>query len=122
MPRDFRLYIDDILDAISQIQQYMVNCDLQAFTTDRKTQDAVVRNLEIIGEAARALPDDLKEAAPEIDWQKIVGLRNILIHEYFGISIPILWDIVQNKLTPLEKACRYMLQKYPDTNVGSLPI
>jgi uncharacterized protein with HEPN domain len=118
MPRDFRLYIDDILDAISQIQQYMVNCNQKAFTSDRKTQDAVVRNLEIIGEAARALPDDLKEAAPEIDWQKIVGLRNILIHEYFGISIPILWDIVQNKLTPLETACRYMLQKYPDTNVG----
>jgi uncharacterized protein with HEPN domain len=110
MPRDFRLYLDDILEAIYQIRNYMADQDEEAFTTDRKTQDAVIRNLEIIGEATRNLPKEIKEGAPEIDWRKIAGLRNILIHEYFGISLPILWDIVQNKLSPLETACNKLLK------------
>jgi uncharacterized protein with HEPN domain len=109
MPRDFKLYIDDILEAINRIRSYTERQDQEAFTEDRKTQDAVIRNLEIIGEAAGHIPDHIKASASEIDWRKIVGLRNILIHEYFGISIPIVWDIVQNKLDPLETACRKLL-------------
>lgn len=106
MPRDSRLYLDDILDAIHQIQSYVEGLTEAAFAADRKTQDAVIRNLEIIGEAAGKLPAEIRDAAPEIDWRKITGLRNILIHEYFGINLPIVWDLVKNKLTPLESACR----------------
>lgn len=110
MPRDFRLYLDDMLEAIGRIQEYTADMDEAAFARDSKTQDAVVRNLEVIGEAARNLPDQMKAGAPEIDWRKIVGLRNILIHEYFGISTPILWDIIQNKLGTLGRTCRRLLQ------------
>ena len=111
MPRDFRLYLDDILEAIHQIRTYMADQDEETFTTDRKTQDAVIRNLEIIGEAAGNLPEQFQKTAPEIDWRKIKGLRNILIHEYFGINLPIIWDVVHNKLGPLEAACRNLVEK-----------
>jgi uncharacterized protein with HEPN domain len=109
MPRDFRLYLDDILEAIQQIRSYVQGQNEEVFASDRKTQDAVIHNLEVIGEAARNLPDEVRVLAGDIDWRKIIGLRNILIHEYFGISIPMVWDIVQNKLEPLETVCRKLL-------------
>lgn len=111
MSRDFRLYLDDILEAIHQIQTYMADQDEGAFATDRKTQDAVIRNLEIIGEAVGNLPEQFQKTAPEIDWRKIKGLRNILIHEYFGINLPIIWDVVQSKLGLLETVCRKLLEE-----------
>lgn len=106
MHRDFRLYIDDILDAVDQIRIYTEGLDEPAFKKDRKTQDAVIRNLEIIGEAARSLPQHVQESTPDVDWRKIRGLRNILIHEYFGVNLAIVWDIVENKLPVLESSCR----------------
>jgi len=114
MHRDFRLYLDDILDAIRQVRSYVEGQDEDAFAADRKTQDAVIRNMEIIGKAAGKLPEEIQKAAPEIDWRKIKALRNILIHDYFGVNLPIVWDVVQNKLGPLEAACR----KLQDLNVG----
>jgi len=111
MRRDFRIYLDDILEAIQQIRTYLVDQDEEAFTKDRKTQDAVIRNLEIIGEAAGRLPEQIQKSEPEIDWRKITGLRNLLIHEYFGINLPIVWDVVQNKLGLLETVCRRLLEK-----------
>jgi uncharacterized protein with HEPN domain len=110
MLRDPRLYLDDILESISQIRSYISDLDFSGFVQDRKTQDAVVRNLEIIGEAAGRLPDSLKVSAPEIEWRKIVGLRNILAHEYFGVSLPVIWDVVQNKLRPLETVCVKLME------------
>ena len=108
---DFRLYIDDMLEAIKQIRVYVEGYDQESFASDRKTQDAVIRNLEVIGEAARNLPEEIKAYTSEVEWRKITGFRNILIHEYFGISIPILWDIIQNRLEPLRKACLKMLER-----------
>ena len=110
MHRDPRLYLDDILEAIVQIREYILSMDYESFVRDRKTQDAVVRNLVIIGEAAGRLPENMKHAAGEIEWRKIVGLRNILIHEYFGISLPVVWDVAQNKLNALETACWKLLE------------
>lgn len=111
MHRDPRLYLDDILDAIGNIREYTAGMDFDLFQQDRKTQDAVVRNLEIIGEAAGRLSRSYRAVASEIDWRKIIGLRNILIHEYFGISKPIIWDVVQNKIEPLERSCRKLLEQ-----------
>ncbi len=111
MRRDFRLYLDDILEAIHQIRTYLADQNEEAFANDRKTQDAVIRNLEIIGEATGNLPDQVRKGEPEIDWRKIIGLRNILIHEYFGINLPIVWDVVQNKLGPLEASCRRLMER-----------
>ncbi|MGB8226396.1 MAG: DUF86 domain-containing protein [Sedimentisphaerales bacterium] len=109
MPRDYKQHLDDILEAISSIREYVKSIDYDSFATDKKTRDAVVRNLEIIGEAAKALPDEIKDKAPEIEWYKIAALRNILIHEYFGVNSKIVWDVIQNKLAELETACRYLL-------------
>jgi len=111
MRRDFSLYLDDILEAIHQIRTYLADQNEEAFTKDRKTQDAVIRNLEIIGEAAGKLPEQMQKGESEIDWRKITGLRNILIHEYFGINLPIVWDVIQNKLGPLEAVCRRLLDR-----------
>ena len=110
MPRDHRLFLDDILEAINKIRDYTAGLDYAIFTKDAKTQDAVVRNLEIIGEAAGRLPDSVLAEAPETEWRKIMGLRNILAHEYFGVSLPVVWDVVQNKLGPLEIACRKLFE------------
>ena len=111
MHRDYRLYLDDILEAIDRIREYVQVMDEDVFGSDRKTQDAVIRNLEIIGEASRNLSDELKAQANEIEWSKIIGFRNILAHEYFGVSVPIVWDIVQNKLDPLRDACTKLLKQ-----------
>ena len=89
MPRDPKVYLDDILEAITQIESYVEGMDFESFSKDRKTIDAVIRNLEIIGEAARALPDDIKRKTSGIEWHKMIGLRNILIHEYFGVNTAI---------------------------------
>lgn len=110
MPRDPRLYLDDILDAITRIREYTAPIDYEEFTRDRKTQDAVVRNLEIIGEAAGRLPESVRIGAGGIDWRKIIAMRNILAHEYFGMSLPIVWDVVRNKLGPLETTCKKLLE------------
>ena len=71
--------------------------------------------MEIIGEASRNLSDELKARSSEIEWTKIVGFRNILAHEYFGVSIPIVWDIVQNKLGPLREVCTKLLNELEKT-------
>lgn len=109
MPRDYKQQLDDILQAITFIREYVKDMDYQAFEADRKTQDAVIRNLEIIGEAARILPDEVRDKAAEIEWYKITALRNILIHEYFGVNLKIVWDVIQNKLDAVETACRRLL-------------
>jgi uncharacterized protein with HEPN domain len=111
MSRNHRLYLDDIIEAVARIRQYTAGMDEETFRTDLKTQDAVVRNLEVIGEAAGRLPDETLQAAIEIEWRKIRDLRNILVHEYFGINLPIIWDVVQTKLDALDKACRKLLVK-----------
>ena len=110
MSRDPRLYLDDILDAISAIQRYIDDYDYMSFVEDKKTQDAVVRNLEVIGEAVNHLPETVRSLANDIEWRKISDLRNILIHQYFGISVPIIWDIVMNKLEPLRSACEKIFE------------
>jgi len=105
MLRDHRLYLDDIREAIRAIREYTEGLTFESFSADRKTIDAVIRNLEIIGEAAKNLPEEIKATSGDIEWKKIVALRNLLIHEYFGVSKPVVWDIVKNKLDAIEKFC-----------------
>jgi uncharacterized protein with HEPN domain len=98
MPRDSRVYLDDILSSAAKIRSYVGSMDAGQFVQDGKTVDAVVRNLEIIGEAAKQLPQSVRAQAPEIEWQKIAGLRDILIHAYSHVDLDIIWDIVANQL------------------------
>lgn len=105
MRRDPLLYIDDIINCIQRIREYVADMSYEEFVIDQKTQDAVIRNLEVIGEAVNAIPDEIRTSNTDIDWRKIIGLRNLLIHEYFGVSLPIIWDVICNKLDELYVEC-----------------
>ena len=109
MSRDYRVYLEDILEAVSKIRQFTAGLTLATFSQDAKTLDAVVRNLEIVGEAVKHLTEDVRARYSGLDWKKIAGLRDILIHEYFGVNVEVIWDIVQHKLPDLEKATRALL-------------
>jgi len=100
--RDYKLYLDDILEAIRRIEEYTANMSFESFAENRLVIDAVIRNLEIIGESCRALSEEIRAKYPEVEWRKIVGLRNILIHQYFGVDLELVWDIVKNKLPELK--------------------
>lgn len=97
MSRDWRLYLDDVREACERISRYVGEMDKAGFLADDKTYDAVLRNLEVIGEAAKKLPDDVRARYGGVDWRKIAGFRDIIAHAYFGVDQAILWDIVRNK-------------------------
>lgn len=110
MLRDYGLYLQDILESIDRINEYVFGMVYEDFVSDPRTVDAVVRNLEVIGEASKCIPEEVRQRCPQIEWPKIVGLRNMLIHAYFGVSLPIVWDVVTSKLADLADACRELLQ------------
>ncbi len=110
MPRDYKIYLRDIIECIEKIQDYTAGLSSVDFCNDGKTIDAVIRNLEIIGEAARRLPEEFRIKFPDVEWRRIVSLRNILIHEYPGIDLETIWDIVENKLSSLEKQVNKILK------------
>ncbi len=109
MPRDYKVHLEDILEAIQKVRDYTAGHTLKTFAQDSKTFDAVVRNLEVIGEAAKKIPEGLRARHHEIDWRRFAGLRDILIHEYFRVDVEIVWDIVQHKLRPLETGIKKVL-------------
>jgi len=113
MSRDYKLYLEDTIEAIEKVKLYTEGLSKEAFVQDPKTFDAVVRNLEIIGEAVKNLSAEVKEANPQIKWRRISGMRDILAHRYFGISVNIVWDVVTNKLPELEAQIRGILSKTP---------
>ncbi|MBI4317736.1 MAG: DUF86 domain-containing protein [Chloroflexi bacterium] len=100
-PRDWRLLIKDILESITKIRRYTAGTTFESFSSDEKTVDAVVRNIGIIGEAARHIPQHIEEQYPDVPWSEMRGIRNVVIHLYFGVDLPILWTTVQHNLPPL---------------------
>ena len=111
MPRDSKVYLEDILEATRKITAYTTGLSKTVFLEDEKTIDAVVRNLEVIGEAVKKLPEDLRAQHSAVEWKKIAGLRDMLIHEYFGLDAEIVWDIVQHKVPALDREVRRMLHE-----------
>ena len=99
--RDIHLYLDDILDSGYAITDYVKGMSFDDFCKDRKTYSAVVREFEIIGEAVGKLPDGIKQRRSEVEWQDIKDFRNLLIHEYFGVDLEIVWKVVQDDLPVL---------------------
>ena len=102
MSRDLLLYLDDIISAISYIQEFTQDMTRISFGSDVRTQHACIRNLEVIGEAVKHIPDEVRSTVPEIEWKKIAGLRDIISHEYFGIDIDIIWDVIDSKIPELQ--------------------
>lgn len=96
--RDWQLFLRDINICIERIGKYLSGLNRKNFFADQKTMDAVMLNLEIIGEASKKLPENIKENYPNVQWRKLAGLRDILIHHYFGIDEDIIWDVLANKI------------------------
>jgi len=114
MPRHTEIYLCDILEAIKKIEHYTKNLSSKKFSRNSLVIDAVVRNLEIIGEAVKKIPPDVKREHPSVEWRKFAGLRDILIHEYFGINLEIVWDICVHKLPSLKVSVQGILKESRD--------
>lgn len=99
--RDTLLLLDDMLQSAQKIRRYTEGLDFESFLSDDKTIDAVVRNFEIIGEAANRVPPDFRNNNPEIEWKRIRGFRNRIVHEYFGVDYEIVWEIIDTYLDEL---------------------
>lgn len=109
----FRHFLEDMLDSIQAIEQFIQGIDLDTFLMDRMRKDAVVRNLEIIGEAANEIPDAIKTAHPAVPWEKMYRMRNIVSHHYFGIDYVIVWKIIKEYL-PQDKEALIQIIQYFD--------
>lgn len=103
MKRDPKLYIEDILQSIASIEKYIKSIKKDKFYQDELIQDGIIRRLEIIGEAVKQLPKDIVKQYPDVPWQKIAGLRNRLSHEYFGIILERVWNVIKKDLPKLKK-------------------
>lgn len=101
--REWRLFIEDILESIEKIETYIRNMDFENFKKDDRTIDAVVRNLGVIGEAARNVKIEIKNKYSNVPWQDIIDFRNRITHAYFTLSLPIVWHILKQELPPLKK-------------------
>ena len=99
--RDWRFRVRDILAATRAIADYTGGMDFDAFVADARTRDAVVRNLMTMGESVRWIPDVILDAHPQVPWRTLRGMRNVVVHEYFGIDDAILWETVRGDLPPL---------------------
>ncbi len=103
--------LKDILEAVDRIQRYIGVMTIAEFIANSEKQDAVVRNLEIIGEAVRNIPPEFRERHSQIPWSQIAGFRDRLIHQYFGVNWVILWDVVQNRLPTLRGQVEGLLRE-----------
>jgi len=99
--KDTRVYLLHIRDAVVQIESYTEGGH-EEFFNNKMIQDAVIRNLEIIGEATKKLTPDLRDRRPEVPWSRIAGMRDVLIHDYFDVDLQIVWDVVKNRLPELK--------------------
>ena len=104
MSREWRLYIADMREFCARVTEYTDGLSREEFEKTRLVYDATLRNLELIGEAARNVPDEVRAKAPDVPWRQVVAVRNILIHGYLGIDNDVIWDIVQNEIEKLLRA------------------
>lgn len=108
--RDLRDYLQNIIDAIDDIEEFTKNLTYKQFIKDRKTLNAVVRSIEVIGEASKQLPEALKANYGKLPWKEIIGMRDKLIHAYFGIDTETIWQTVKENIPPLKLTIQRMLK------------
>jgi len=109
--RDYRDYLQDILDSIKDIESFIENMDSEDFTKDKKTINAVIRSIEVIGEATKNIPKSIRDKYPSVPWKKMAGMRDRMIHEYFGVDIEILWKTVKEDIPSLKPLMEALLEK-----------
>jgi len=108
--RDYTDYVEDIVTAIADIEQFVRGMGFEEFSKDKKTVFAVVRAIEIIGEAARQIPESMKNKHTEVPWKEMAGIRNKIAHEYFGVDVEVIWDTVKENIPELKPLISDMLR------------
>lgn len=113
--RSTKLLLSDLIESINKINRYTSSLDFNSFCKNELVVDAVIRNFEIIGEAASKHPKSFTTVHKHINWRSVKNFRNLLIHEYFGIDLKFVWDIIQNKLPAFKKDLNKIYSKFPDS-------
>ncbi len=111
MKRDYRLFIKDMLESMEAIERFVEGMEFEDFVKDDKTTSAVIRKLEIIGEAARYVPDWIRERYPDVPWRSMIGMRNRLIHAYFGVDYKLVWDTIKVELPKVKSQLLKILKE-----------
>lgn len=109
MKRDFRDSIEDILKSIDDSQKFIEGYTFDDFTVDQKTINAAIRSLEIIGEASKRIPDEIRNLAPDVPWKYMSGMRDKLIHDYFGVDLSIVWGVLIDELPKIQPEIEKLL-------------
>jgi uncharacterized protein with HEPN domain len=102
MKKDFKIFLEHILESINLIEEYTADKTRKQFLNSKQLQDAVIRRIEIIGEAVKNIPDDIKGKYKDIPWRNIMGMRDILIHQYFGVDLELTWEVINNNIPELK--------------------
>jgi uncharacterized protein with HEPN domain len=109
--RPARIRLEDLRQAMARVRQYTTGLTYAEFIKDEKTMDAVLRNLEVVGEAARSIPEELRGRYPDVEWHRMIGLRNIISHEYFGVDMQIIWEVATRNVPETEPLVADMLER-----------